>query len=128
MKKFLFILFFLIFSSSALADKWNKFFENESITVYYDKQSIIKSDTKIDILLLFDFKKPFDLNEGPANSMIVYKVFDCKNRKHASLNTGYFKKKMGKGKPFLNIQKDEWKPVLEDNKTLNGGAFERLCA
>ena len=127
MRKIIFIIVLSLFwSNLSFADKWTRYGETKSLTIYYEQKSWIKDGSKTYINILYDLKKPNITNEGTVNSMIKQREHDCKEMKSRTLKTLFFETKMGKGKYFASRGENEWKKINEYT-SLDGSLFKAAC-
>ena len=82
MKKFLGIVFIgLLWCNVGFAEKWTKYTQSKSLTIYYDRQSLNKTDLYSYINLLFDLKESNVTSKGTLRSYKVYRQFNCTDNK-----------------------------------------------
>ena len=127
MKKILTIIILsLLWSNLSFADKWTRYGETKSLTIYYDKKSWKIDGSKAYINILYDLKKPLVRAEGTFNSMVMYKENDCKELKSRELETFFYETQMGQNKYFTSAGKSKWRQVSEYT-SLDGSLFKAAC-
>ena len=127
MKKFLGIVFIgLLWCNVGFAEKWTKYTQSKSLTIYYDRQSLNKTDLYSYINLLFDLKESNVTSKGTLRSYKVYRQFNCTDNKFKDLESNFFENKMGKGKPFHSENIGEWK-IANSSGTVDGSILKAVC-
>lgn len=116
----------LLWCNVGFAEKWTRYGETKSLTVYYDKKSWKIDASKAYINILYDLKKPLVRAEGTFNSMVMYQENDCKEFKSRVLETFFYETQMGQNKYLTSAGKSKWKQVSEYT-SLDGSLFKAAC-
>lgn len=118
MKKLLLVLLLAVINSSAMAE-WVRVNHNSDngVTTYVNFFTIQKSDDKVKMWILSDYKKAQELAYLPLYMSIKRQSeFNCKKEKIKKIYASYHAKHMGMGKViYSDNNPDDWKLVSPDS-------------
>ena len=105
MKKFIILLIFLFWSTSAFAEWLNVATNRENRNEYYvDPESIKEEDGYFFVWTLQDYvgKSPFEEIKKPVSAISLFKV-DCRMKKALLVQSHIYNAYMGKGKMIQSM-------------------------
>ena len=109
MKELLLILILLVMSSSAIAE-WTEAGRSKDLIVYYDSATIRKSDSKVIIWSLHDYKAA--RGQVEYASVTLESEYDCIKKESRRLFISFYQKNMGSGTTIhKDIEPRSWLPI-----------------
>jgi len=117
MSKVILMMLLAVVSSSAMA-KWVEVGDNKNSTAYANIATIRKSDDRVKMWVLFNYKTAQKLIGGPPYMSDTHQEeYDCTEWQSRTIHISTYSGSMGEGKVIDNGPGDgQWKPIMPDSR------------
>ena len=105
-------VFSLLFSTQTFAAdvNWVLISNNETAYVRYDVNHVLKSETKVNLWVMYDYKKEQIIKNISYNSKFVHAIIDCQNGRETDDTITYYSGVVGSGQKVFEEKIEESYP------------------
>lgn len=112
-------VFSLLFSTQTFAAdvNWVLISNNETAYVRYDVNHVLKSGTKVNFWVMYDYKKEQIIKNISYNSKFVHAIIDCQNGRETDDTITYYSGIVGSGQKVFEEKIEESYPFYPQSIT-----------